>query len=173
VLLAGRRSPWEFYKAMQPAIFTAFSTSSSNATLPVSMMCVEERARISNRISSLVLPLGATINMNGTALYEVVAALFIAQAYGIHLGLAEQGVVAFTALLAAVGSAGIPHAGTVMMVVVFGAVGLPLDGIGLILSVDRVLDMCRTVLNVWGDMTACAVVARYEGDARGSSAGPK
>ncbi len=164
VWLFAKRSPWEFFKACQPAILMAFSTSSSNATLPVTMTSVEQRAGISNRISSFVLPLGATINMNGTALYETAAALFIAQAYGIHLTLIDQAVVALTALLAAVGSAGIPHAGIVMMAVVFGAVGLPLDGIGLILAVDRVLDMCRTVTNVWGDMTACAVVARYESD---------
>ncbi len=164
VWIFARINPWTYAKACQPAILMAFSTSSSNATLPVTMASVEKRAGISNRISSFVLPLGATINMNGTALYETAAALFIAQAYGIHLTIVQQAVVALTALLAAVGSAGIPHAGIVMMTVVFGAVGLPLDGIGLILAVDRVLDMCRTVTNVWGDMTACAVVARYEGE---------
>lgn len=164
VKLLARRSPWQFIKACEPAILTGFSTSSSNATLPVTMTCMEKRAGISNRICAFVLPLGATINMNGTALYETVAALFVAQAYGIQLGLIEQGIVALTALLAAVGSAGIPHAGIVMMVVVFGAVGLPLEGIGVILAVDRPLDMCRTVSNIFGDMTACAVVARYEGE---------
>ena len=127
------------------------------------MTCVEERAGINNRISSFVLPLGATINMDGTALYEVVAVLFIAQVTpDVDLTIAQQVIVAITALFASIGAAGIPHAGTVMMVVVLGAVGLPLDGVGLILAVDRVLDMFRTSINVWSDSTACAVVARFE-----------
>jgi Na+/H+-dicarboxylate symporter len=152
---------------MQPALLTAFSTASSNGTLPLTITSVEQRAGISNRISSFVLPLGATINMDGTALYEAVAVLFIAQATGHELGLAQQVTVAFTALLASIGAAGIPHAGTVMMIVVLGAVGLPLDAVGLILAVDRILDMCRTSVNVWSDSTACAVVARYEPPAAG------
>lgn len=126
------------------------------------MTCVEERAGISNRISSFVLPLGATINMDGTALYEAVAVLFIAQVSGNDLSLAQQVVVAITALMVSVGAAGIPHAGTVMMVVVLSAVGLPIEYVGLILAVDRVLDMYRTSINVWSDSTACAVVARFE-----------
>lgn len=159
-----RRSPIEFFRAMSPMIVTAFSTSSSNATLPVSMQCVEQRAGISNKISSFVLPLGATVNMNGTALYELVAVLFIAQAYGRDLSLAQQAVVAFTALLVSVGAAGIPHAGTVMMFIVCNAAGVPADAVGLILAVDRVLDMCRTVVNVFSDCVAAAIVARYEPD---------
>ena len=158
----GRRSPWEFFKSMQPALLTAFSTASSNGTLPLTLTSIEKRAGISNRVSSFVLPLGATINMDGTALYEAVAVLFIAQAMGMDLGLAQQAAVAFTALLASIGAAGIPHAGTVMMVIVLGAVGLPIDAVGLILAVDRILDMCRTSINVWSDSTACAVVARFE-----------
>jgi len=138
------------------------STASSNGTLPLTITSAEERAGIPNRISSFVLPLGATINMDGTALYEAVAVLFISQAYGMDLSLGQQCVVAFTALLASIGAAGIPHAGTVMMVIVLGAVGLPLEAVGLILAVDRVLDMCRTTVNVWSDSTACAVVARLE-----------
>ena len=126
------------------------------------MTCVEENAGITNRISSFVLPLGATINMDGTALYEAVAVLFIAQVSGNDLGLAQQCVVAITALMASVGAAGIPHAGTVMMVVVLNAVGLPIEYVGLILAVDRVLDMYRTSINVWSDSTACAVVSRFE-----------
>lgn len=165
--LLARRSPLEFAKAMTPALLTAFSTASSNATLPLTMTAVEERAGVSNRVSSFVLPLGATINMDGTALYEAVAVLFIAQAYGNDLSLAQQIVVAVTALLASVGAAGIPHAGTVMMVVVLDAVGLPATAVGLILAVDRVLDMCRTTVNVWSDSTAAAVIARLDG---GSSA---
>ena len=161
--LLARRSPWEYFQAMSPALLTAFSTASSNGTLPLTLTCVEERAGISNRISSFVLPLGATINMDGTALYEAVAVLFIAQVSGNDLLLGQQVVVAITALLASIGAAGIPHAGTVMMVVVLSAVGLPIDYVGLILAVDRVLDMYRTSINVWSDSTACAVVARFEG----------
>lgn len=163
LLLLARRSPWAYFQAMSPALLTAFSTASSNGTLPLTLNCVEKNAGISNRISSFVLPLGATINMDGTALYEAVAVLFIAQAYpGHHLGVAQQAIVALTALLASIGAAGIPHAGTVMMVVVLGAVGLPLDAVGLILAVDRILDMYRTSINVWSDSTACAVVERFE-----------
>jgi Na+/H+-dicarboxylate symporter len=161
ILLLARRSPREFFKAMSPALLTAFSTASSNGTLPLTITCAEERAGINNRISSFVLPLGATINMDGTALYEAVAVLFIAQVSGNDLGLAQQIIVAFTALLASIGAAGIPHAGTVMMVVVLSAVGLPVDYVGLILAVDRVLDMYRTSINVWSDATACAVVSRF------------
>ncbi len=162
--LAARRPPWQFVKAMGPMIATGFSTGSSNATLPVTMMCVEQRAGISNRISSFVLPLGATVNMNGTALYEAVAVIFIAQAYGHDLTLTQQLMVAFTALLVSVGAAGIPHAGTVMMFIVLSAVNLPADAVGLILAVDRILDMSRTVTNVFSDCVACAIVARFEPD---------
>jgi proton glutamate symport protein len=162
LLLLGRQSPWRFFQSMSPALLTAFSTASSNGTLPLTMTCVEKRAGISNRISSFVLPLGATINMDGTALYEAIAVLFIAQVTGYELGMGQQAIVAVTALLASIGAAGIPHAGTVMMVVVLGAVNLPIDYVGLILAVDRVLDMYRTSVNVWSDATACAVVARFE-----------
>jgi len=162
LVLLARRSPWAYFKSMMPAVLTAFSTASSNATLPLTITCVEERANISNRISAFVLPLGATINMDGTALYEAVAVLFIAQVSGLDLGLGQQCVVAITALLASIGAAGIPHAGTVMMVVVLGAVGLPIESVGLILAVDRVLDMYRTSVNVWSDSTACAVIDRME-----------
>ncbi|MCH7838914.1 MAG: dicarboxylate/amino acid:cation symporter, partial [Planctomycetes bacterium] len=162
LILLGRRSPRKFFQAMSPALLTAFSTASSNGTLPLTITCVEKRAGISNRISSFVLPLGATINMDGTALYEAVAVLFIAQVTGHELGFAAQAIVAFTALLASIGAAGIPHAGTVMMIVVLRAVNLPVDYVGLILAVDRVLDMYRTSINVWSDSTACAVLARFE-----------
>ncbi len=162
LLLLARRSPWEYFQSMSPALLTAFSTASSNGTLPLTLTCVEERAGISNRISSFVLPLGATINMDGTALYEAVAVLFIAQVSGNDLVLTQQIVVAITALMVSVGAAGIPHAGTVMMVVVLSAVGLPIEYVGLILAVDRILDMYRTSINVWSDSTACAVVARFE-----------
>lgn len=163
--LLARRSPWQYFQAMSPALLTAFSTASSNGTLPLTITCIEQRAGVSNRVSSFVLPLGATINMDGTALYEAVAVLFIAQVSGHDLAFGPQLVVAFTALLASIGAAGIPHAGTVMMVVVLSAVGLPVDYVGLILAVDRILDMYRTSVNVWSDCTVCAMVAKLEGAA--------
>jgi Na+/H+-dicarboxylate symporter len=163
VYFIGKRSPWKHIKDCSPALMTAFSTASSNGTLPLTMTCVEERAGISNRISSFVLPLGATVNMDGTALYEAVAVLFIAQAYnGFVMPVEQQLIVAITALLASVGAAGIPSAGLVMMAIVLQAVGLPLDAQGLIIAVDRVLDMCRTAVNVWSDACGCAVLARFE-----------
>jgi len=158
----GGRSPIAYARNMQKALLTAFSTASSNATLPLTMRCVEDEAGISQKTSAFVLPLGATINMDGTALYEAVAVLFIAQAYGYELSLAQQLIVAFTALLASIGAAGIPHAGLVMMVIVLEAVGLPTDAVALILGVDRVLDMCRTTVNVWSDSTAAALIDRYD-----------
>ena len=161
LMLMARQRPLQFLKAMSPALLTAFSTASSSGTLPLTITCAEKRAGIPNRVSSFVLPLGATINMDGTALYEAVAVLFIAQAVGNDLSAAQQIIVAFTALLASIGAAGIPHAGTVMMVVVLNAVGLPVEHVGLILAVDRILDMCRTSINVWSDSIATAVVARW------------
>lgn len=158
------RSPLEYARALSPALVTAFSSASSNGTLPLTITCVEERAGISNRISSFVLPLGATINMDGTALYEAVAVLFIAQYSGIELTLAQQVIVAFTALLASVGAAGIPHAGLVMMIIILQAVGLPTESQGLIIAVDRVLDMARTSVNVWSDSCGCAVVSKLQNE---------
>ena len=158
----GRVSPPAYAQAVAPALATAFSSASSSATLPVTIDCVEQRGGISNQISSFVLPLGATINMDGTALYECVAAVFIAQVYGISLGFGQQTLVFLTALLASIGAAGIPMAGLVMMVIVLRAVGLPIEGVGLILAVDRVLDMCRTSVNVWSDTVGAAVIARWE-----------
>ncbi len=168
VAIGGRRNPFRFAQQMAPSLLTAFSTASSNAALPLTITCVEKRAGISNRISSFVLPLGATINMDGTALYEAVAVLFIAQATpGFELTLAQQIMVALTALLASVGAAGIPHAGLVMMAIVLQAVGLPLESQGIIIAVDRILDMCRTTVNVWSDMCGCAVVHRSMGEPAG------
>ena len=158
-----RVSPWRYAQAMAPALLTAFSSASSNGTLPLTLACTEKRAGIDNRVCSFVLPLGATINMDGTALYEAVAVLFIAQLYyGADLALTQQIVVAMTALLASIGAAGIPHAGLVMMVIILQAVGLPVEMQGIILAVDRVLDMCRTSVNVWSDACGCAVVNRFE-----------
>jgi proton glutamate symport protein len=161
VWLLARRSPWALLRAMMPALLTAFSSASSNATLPLTLNNIEKRAGVSNRVSSFVLPLGSTINMDGTALYEAVAVLFIGQlAYGAELGLAEQAMIALTALLASVGAAGIPHAGLVMMVIVLQAVNLPIEYQGVILAVDRVLDMFRTSVNVWSDCCGTTVVER-------------
>lgn len=159
-----RVSPLRHYQAMAPALLTAFSTSSSSATLPLTIDCVQTRAGVSKRTSSFVLPLGATINMDGTALYECVAVLFIAQAYGLQLDLLTQFLVVLTALLTSVGVAGIPSASLVAIAVILGAVGLPLEGIGLILVVDRVLDMCRTTVNVFSDSCGAVAIARLEGE---------
>ena len=163
--LAGRVSAGKHFQAMSPAILTAFSTSSSSATLPVTLDCVQARAGVSNKTSSFVLPLGATINMDGTALYECVAALFIAQAYGLQLGFTEQFTVVVLALMTSIGVAGIPAASLVAITIILGAMGLPLEGIGLILAVDRVLDMCRTSVNVFSDSCGAVIIARSEGEA--------
>ncbi|MDI9553628.1 MAG: dicarboxylate/amino acid:cation symporter [Bacteroidota bacterium] len=160
----GKVSPIKHLRNMATPILTAFSTSSSNATLPLTMEAVENKDGVSSKISSFTLPLGATINMNGTALYECVAVVFIAQAYGADLSFGQQMIVVFTSLLAAIGSAGIPMAGLVMMAVVLKAVGLPLEGIGLLLAVDRILDMFRTTLNVYSDTCAAVIIAKSEGE---------
>lgn len=158
-----KRRPTEFAKAMSPALLTAFSSASSNGTLPLTLNNVEQRAGVSNKTGSFVLPLGATINMDGTALYEVVAVMFIAQLhFGVNLPLGQQLIVALTALLASVGAAGIPHAGLVMMAIILQAVGLPAELQGVILAVDRVLDMGRTAVNVWSDSCGCAVIDSLE-----------
>lgn len=164
IKFVGRVNPFLHFKAMSVPIITAFSTSSSSATLPLTIEAVEHNAGVSNKISSFVLPLGATVNMDGTALYECVAAMFIAQAYGIELGSVQQVIVVFTSLLASIGAAGIPMAGLVMMSVVLTAVGLPLEGVGLILAVDRILDMCRTSVNVFSDMCGAVTIAKTEGE---------
>ena len=159
-----RVNPLIFFKAMANALTTAFSTSSSSATLPITMSSVEKKAGVSNKISSFVLPLGATINMDGTALYECVAAVFISQAYGIELSFTQQMIVVVTALLASIGAAGIPMAGLVMMSIILNAVGLPLEGVGLIVAVDRILDMMRTTVNVWSDSVGTMTIAMSEGE---------
>ncbi|MBW2522746.1 MAG: dicarboxylate/amino acid:cation symporter [Deltaproteobacteria bacterium] len=165
LMVLGRRHPLEYARKVLPALATAFSTASSSATLPLSMECAEREAGIPRGVSSFVLPLGATVNMDGTALYEAVAALTIAQMYGVSLDLSQQALVLVTALLASVGAAGIPMAGLVMLVVVLQAVGLPLEGIATIIAVDRVLDMMRTATNVWSDLVGTAVISRFEGSA--------
>ncbi len=162
--LVGGISPRRYGAAMSPALIMAFSTSSSSATLPVSISCAEERAGVSNRVGSFVLPLGATINMDGTALYECGVALFIAQYYGLELGLAQQMLLVLTCLMTSVAAAGIPMASIALIPIILAAVGLPEEGIALVIVLDRVLDMCRTTVNVWSDSCGAAVIARSEGE---------
>lgn len=152
-------SPLEYFSGMKNAILFAFSTSSSSATLPVTMKCLEENLQVNKKVTNFVLPLGATVNMDGTALYEAMAAMFIAQAYGIDLSIGQQIIIFLTANVAAIGAAGIPGAGLVTMAMVLNAVGLPLEGLGIILAVDRILDMFRTATNVAGDGAVAIIVA--------------
>ena len=158
----GRAKPVQHFKNMATPLLTAFSTSSSSATLPLTMEAVEHKSGVSNKVTSFTLPLGATINMDGTALYECVAAMFIAQVYGIDLSIGQQALVVLTALLASIGAAGIPMAGLVMITVILTAVNLPLEGVGLIIAVDRILDMTRTSINVWSDSCGAVIIARSE-----------
>ncbi len=166
-----KRNPYRFMYQMSQALLTAFSTASSSAALPVSMQCAVEKAGVSKRSTEFVLPLGATINMDGTALYEAAAAIFIAQAIGMDLSLLQQLVIAVTATLAAIGAAGIPEAGLVTLVIVLNAVGLPIEYIGLILSVDWFLDRFRTATNAFGDAVGSAVVEKSFVNAREGDVG--
>ncbi len=154
----------DFFKAIRPAQLLAFSTSSSSATLPVTMKQVEEEIGVSEEVSSFVLPLGATVNMDGTSLYQGVAAVFIAQALGMDLTLTQQLMIVLTATLASIGSAGVPGAGLIMLIIVLESIGVPAAGIALIIAPDRILDMFRTVVNVTGDATVCTIVASTEGE---------
>jgi len=154
----------EFYKNIRPAQILAFSTSSSSATLPVTMENCEHNIGISNKVASFVLPLGATINMDGTSLYQAVAAIFICQVTGQDLSLAQQLTIIFTALLASIGTAGVPGVGIIMLTIVLGAIGVEEAYIALILGPDRILDMCRTALNVTGDATTATIVASSENE---------
>lgn len=162
LIIFGKRNPFTYLSKLSQALLTALSTSSSSATLPLTMTNVIEDAKVSDRVGRFVLPLGATINMDGTALYEAVAVIFIAQSYGIMLGTPDLIIIFLTATLAAVGAAGIPEAGLVTMVLVLQAVGLPLEGIGLILAIDWLLDRFRTTVNVWGDSVGAAVIDQLE-----------
>ena len=159
--LFGKTGVSRFAKNTSPALLTAFSTASSSATLPLTVECAEEKNGVAPRTAGFVLPLGATINMDGTALYEAVAVIFIAQINGIALGPAELAIVFLTATLAAIGAAGIPEAGLVTMVLVLKAVDLPVEGIALILAIDWFLDRCRTTVNVWGDSIGAKIIDRY------------
>ncbi|GAB4115661.1 MAG: dicarboxylate/amino acid:cation symporter [Candidatus Caldatribacteriota bacterium] len=164
VSIIAKMKPGKFFKGFSEAALLAFTTCSSSATLPVSMRVTQDNLGVSNTISSFVLPLGATVNMDGTALYQGICALFVAQAYNIPLGFGGQLTVLLTALLASVGTAGVPGAGLVMLTMVLTAVGLPLEGVALIAGIDRILDMARTSCNVTGDAACAVVVAKTEGE---------
>jgi Na+/H+-dicarboxylate symporter len=153
-----------FFRGIRPAQLIAFSSSSSNATLPATMECTEKNLGVPAEICSFTLPLGATINMDGTALYQGVATVFIAQVYGMSLTASQQLTIILTALLASIGTAGIPAAGVITLAIVLDSVGVPLEGIGIILGVDRILDMCRTVVNITGDASCAVIVASSEGE---------
>ena len=164
IRLIGRSNPWKHFSSMKTPLLTAWSTSSSSATLPLTMEAVENKSGVSNKISSFTLPLGATINMDGTALYECVAVMFIGQAYGYDITIMDQVIIVITALLASIGAAGIPMAGLVMITIILTAIGWDLESVGLILAVDRILDMFRTATNVWSDSCGAVVIAKSEGE---------
>ncbi|MCP4094597.1 MAG: dicarboxylate/amino acid:cation symporter [Planctomycetes bacterium] len=165
----GGISPIAWFRAMSPALMTAFSTSSSSITLPVTMETAEHNGKVSNKHTSFVLPLGATVNMDGTALYECVGVIFLSQYYAstgdFDLTLSKQIFIVITALFASIGAAGIPSAGLIMMTAILSALGLPIEGAMLLLAIDRPLDMLRTVVNVWSDSCGAALIAKSEGDA--------
>jgi len=164
VKLVAKISPIKFFKGVMPAALTAFSTTSSSGTLPVSIKCVKENLGVSEKIASFVLPLGATINMDGTALYQGVCALFVAQVYGVDLTITQQATIILTATLGSIGTAGVPGAGLIMLSLVLQSVGLPLEGVALIAGIDRILDMARTAVNVVGDTSAAIIVAATENE---------
>jgi Na+/H+-dicarboxylate symporter len=162
--IVGRVSPIKTLVGASQALLTAFSTASSSATLPVTIECVEDRIGVSNKISSFVLPLGATVNMNGTALYECSAALFLAQAYGLELTFGVQFSIVALALITSIGVAGVPAASLVAIAIILSAIGLPVEAIGVLMVFDRILDMCRTSVNIWGDICCATIIARLEGE---------
>ena len=164
VYLVTRRNPLRHYRGMPAALVTAFSTGSSIVTLPLTMEAVTGNSKVSEKIASFVLPIGATVNMDGTALYQGVAVIFIAQIYGIPLSFDQQIVIVVTALLASIGAASVPMSGFVMMTIILAAVGLPLEGVALVLAVDRVLDMFRTMVNVLSDSCGAMIIAKLEGE---------
>jgi Na+/H+-dicarboxylate symporter len=160
----GGVKPYKAMKACAKPMLTAFSTASSSATLPVTIEAVEENVGVSNKVSSFVLPLGATVNMNGTALYECAAAMFIAQAYGLELSFGVQFSIVVIALLTSIGVAGVPSASLVAIAIILSAIGLPIEALGVLLVFDRILDMARTSINVWGDCSCATIVARLSGE---------
>jgi Na+/H+-dicarboxylate symporter len=159
-----RVNPWQHLKNMSTPLLTAFSTASSGATLPLTLEAVEHKDGVSSKITNFTIPLGSAINMDGAALLECVAVIFISQAYGVELTIVQQILIVFTSLLCAIGSAGIPMAALVMMALILNVVGLPLEGIGLVIGVDRLLDMMRTTVNVYGDTCVAVMVAKSEGE---------
>lgn len=159
-----RVNPWRHFQAMAPALFTAFSTSSSAASLPIAIECVEKRAGVSNRICSFTVPLGASINLTGTALYICVVVFFVAQAYQFHMDIPTQITIILMSLLTSMGMAGIPSASLVAIMIILQSIGLPAEGIALVLAVERILDMCRTTVNVFGNTCCAVLVARTEGE---------
>ena len=167
--LLTRRNPYRVMRAMSPALFTGFSTASSSGTLPVTLERVEHSVGVSNKISSFVLPIGATVNMDGTALYECVAVIFVSQLYAaanpdFTLTVGAQFLIVFLALMVSIGAAGIPHAGLVMMVIIFKAIGVPIELAGILWAVDRPLDMCRTTVNIWSDTMGTVTIAHTENE---------
>jgi Na+/H+-dicarboxylate symporter len=162
------RNPYRHYRAMAPALLTAFSTASSSSTLPLTMSCVNKNAGVSKKVTGFTLPLGATVNMDGTALYECVVVIFLAQLFGVPMEFAAQFQVVLLALLTSIGVAGIPSASLVAIIVILNSAGFPPEsiaaGVGIVLVVDRVLDMLRTAVNVFGDSCAAVVIARSEGE---------
>ncbi len=160
----GGVNPFKVLLGMSPAMLTAFSTASSSATLPVTIDCIEKNVGVSNKVSSFVLPLGATVNMNGTALYECAAAIFLAQAYGLDLTFGTQFTIVTIALLTSIGVAGVPSASLVAIAIILGAIGLPVEAIGILMVFDRILDMCRTSVNIWGDACCATIIARLQGE---------
>ncbi|MCU7958908.1 MAG: dicarboxylate/amino acid:cation symporter [gamma proteobacterium symbiont of Bathyaustriella thionipta] len=162
--LVAKVNPLKHFRALTPALLTAFSTASSSATLPLTMESVQKNAGVSQKVSSFVLPLGATVNMDGTALYECVAAMFIAQAFGLELSFTTQFTIVFIALITSIGVAGIPSASLVAIGIILMSVGLPLEAIGMILVVDRILDMFRTAVNVFSDSCGAVIIAATEGE---------
>ena len=161
---AGKVRPWQHFRNMGVPLLTAFSTASSGATLPFTLEAVEKNDGVSKGISQFVVSLGATINMNGAALLECVAVIFVAQVYGVQLTLLQTLLISLTSVLCAIGSAGIPMSAMVMMAIILSAVGLPVEGIGLVIGVDRILDMLRTAVNVYGDTCVAVLVAKSEGE---------
>ena len=166
LFFVAKRAPWKYVRAVSPALLTAFSTASSSATLPVTLESIIYRTNISPAVSKFVLPIGATVNMDGTALYECVAALFLIQAYGVKITFLKAVMVILLALLTSIGVAGIPAASLVAIGVILMAVGLPLQALGVLLITDRILDMCRTTVNVWSDTCCTAIVARLSGNVK-------
>jgi len=168
IKLVARENPLNHYRAMAPALLTAFSTASSSATLPLTMDCVRKRAGVSNKVTSFTLPLGATVNMDGTALFECVVVVFLAQLFGVEMGFVTQFSVVVMALLTSIGVAGIPSASLVAIIIILEAAGFTPEqvtvGVGIVYVVDRILDMCRTAVNVFGDSCAAVVIGKTEGE---------